>query len=275
MGVSMPGETYTHGHHRSVLSAHAARTAGDAAAFLLPHLKPGMKMLDFGCGPGTITVGLAEAVSPGGSVIGIDVSRELGDEWAARIEESGLGNLEFRVGDIYAPEFDEGSFDVVYAHQILQHLSDPVGALKSAASLTKIGGLVGVREVDWGTFAVYPQLPLLDEFRRIYDAVALRNGGNPLAGRYLHKWMAATGKLADIRITTSTWTFAEPEGRAWWGDQWSQRVLESDIAVKALEYRIAQRTELEAISQAWQEWKNDPDAVVTFVHFEGLATRTK
>lgn len=271
----MPKETYLHGHHRSVLSAHAARTADDAAAFLLPHLKPGMRLLDFGCGPGTITVGLAKALSPDGSVIGIDVSNDLQNEWNARIEESGASNLEFRRGDIYAPEFEPESFDVAYAHQILQHLSDPVGALTSTANLTKIGGMVGVREVDWGTFATYPDTPLLDEFRRVYDAVAIRNGGNPKAGRHIMKWMDSVPTLSDVRITTSTWTFAEDEGRSWWGDQWSQRILHSDIAVKAQEYGIATLDELQAISDAWQEWKTSPSAVATFTHFEGLAIRSR
>ena len=72
--MSMPRETYLHGHHRTVISAHSARTADDAAAFLLPHLQPGMSVLDFGCGPGTITIGLADAVGETGSVLGVDVS---------------------------------------------------------------------------------------------------------------------------------------------------------------------------------------------------------
>ncbi len=267
-------QRYLHGHHRSVLSAHAARTAADAAAFLFPHLKPGMSVLDFGCGPGTITAGLAEAVAPGGSVIGIDIAENLKPEWEARRAESKAQALDFFVGDIFKPQFAPQSFDVVYAHQILQHLSHPVHALTSAAQLAKVGGMLAMREVDWGTFAVYPEMPLLQEFRRIYDAVAIENGGNPRAGRNMLKWMYDTPGLEDIRITTSTWTFAEPAGREWWGNQWSDRILHSNIASSALEYGVATLEELQAISNAWQEWKEMPGATSCFVHFEGLATRT-
>ncbi len=256
-----------------MLSAHSARTADDAAAFLLPYLEPGMKLLDVGCGPGTITLGLANAVAPGGSVLGVDVSEDLHPEWEKRISELETPNLEFRVDDIYDTNLEPNQFDVVYAHQILQHLSDPVGALANASQLAKSEGFVAVREVDWGTFAAYPESSALDDFRRVYDAVAIRNGGNPRAGRHVMAWMEATGMLTDIHITTSTWTFFEANGKTWWGDQWSQRILESDIAVKALEYGIATSSELEAISKGWQEWKLAPASVSCFTHFEGLARR--
>ncbi len=271
--MMMPRETYLHGHHRSVLSAHSARTASDAAAFLLPHISPGMKVLDWGCGPGTITTGLGEAVGPDGRVVGIDVSEKLSDEWNNRLRETGATNLEFLVDDIYETQLDADQFDVVYAHQILQHLADPVGALQAASRLAKLDGLIAVREVDWGSFAAYPESAALDEFRRVYDAVALRNGGNPKAGRHVLKWMQDAGNLADIQITTSTWTFYEESGKDWWGNQWAQRILESDIAVKAIEYGIATRLELEAISRGWLEWKDKSDSVACFTHFEGLARR--
>ena len=269
----MPRETYLHGHHRAVLSAHSARTAEDAAAFLLPHLEPGMRLLDFGCGPGTITAGLAERVGATGRVVGVDISEGLTDEWSKRLAENGATNLEFRVDDIYDTQLDPNQFDVVYGHQILQHLGDPIGALRSASRLAKIGGLVGLREVDWGTFAAWPNLQAIRDFRDVYDAVAERNGGTPNAGRHLLKWMEATGNMTDIQITTSTWTFYEGSGKKWWGEQWAKRILHSDIAVKALDYGIATRRELEDISRGWLEWKDTIGSVSCFTHFEGLARR--
>ena len=109
--------------------------------FLLPHIKPGMRLLDFGCGPGTITVGLADAVGNSGSVLGIDISDELQAEWNRRLEETGATNLEFRIDDIYETELEREQFDVVYAHQILQHLGDPVGALTAGFSASETRGI--------------------------------------------------------------------------------------------------------------------------------------
>ena len=178
-----------------------------------------------------------------------------------------------RVDDIYETELERDQFDVVYAHQILQHLADPVGALKAATRLAKRGGLVGIREVDWGTFAAFPDSKALDDFRRVYDTVAIRNGGNPHAGRHVLEWMEATGELTDIQITTSTWTFYEESGKTWWGDQWSQRILESDIAAKAIEYGMRRDPSWSDISRVARDWKNAPGSVSCFTHFEGLARR--
>jgi len=120
-------DTYTHGHHDSVLRSHRWRTVENSAAYLLPHLAPGQDLLDVGCGPGTITVDLAGRVTPG-KVTGVDASTEVVAE--AETRRAGADTVTFVTGDVYALAFDDGSFDVVHAHQVLQHLTDPVAALR-------------------------------------------------------------------------------------------------------------------------------------------------
>src|SRR4051812_18964995 len=137
-------ETYTHGHAPATLRQHGRRTAEEAAAFLLPDLRPGMRLLDVGCGPGSITRGLAERLAPG-QVIGIDtaeaVLRSAREDAAAR----GLTNLEYRQGSVYELPFEDGSFDAVYAHQVLQHLREPARAVGEMLRVLRPGGLLAVR----------------------------------------------------------------------------------------------------------------------------------
>src|SRR5436190_6023772 len=118
----MTDEIYTHGHHESVLRSHTWRTAENSAVYLLPELRPGQRLLDVGCGPGTITVDLARRVAPG-EVVGIDAAPEVIEQTPA------ADGVTFAVGDVYALDSADGSFDVVHAHQVLQHLTDPVRAL--------------------------------------------------------------------------------------------------------------------------------------------------
>src|SRR5207237_10090881 len=66
--VTSRSDTYTHGHHDAVLRSHRWRTAENSAAYLLPLLRPGSRLLDVGCGPGTLTVDLARRIAPGGAV---------------------------------------------------------------------------------------------------------------------------------------------------------------------------------------------------------------
>ncbi len=96
----MSGDTYTHGHHASVLRSHAWRTAENSCGYLLPHLRDTDSLLDVGCGVGTITLDLAERLS-NGSVHGIEPSENILGGVRAAATERGLGNVTIEVGDVY------------------------------------------------------------------------------------------------------------------------------------------------------------------------------
>ncbi len=263
----MSTQQYTHGHHPSVVLAHSARRASEAAAFLIPRLNSPMRLLDFGCGPGTITVDLGEILQPGGSVVGIDFSEDVIAEARANAEKSGSTNVTFDTRSIYETGFEDAEFDVAFAHQVLQHLSDPVAALVEVKRVIKPGGICAVREVDWGTSAIYPSNPALDRFMEVYFAVSESNGSKADAGRYLKGWFVDAG-YEDLEVTTSTWSFADEAGLQWWGDQWSERILHSNIASRALEQNIATQNELEEISTAWKSWITEPHAFFAFTQVE-------
>src|SRR4051812_35402476 len=156
----MKDEVYSHGHHKSVVNAHAIRTAEDCAAYLLPELKPGMMLLDVGCGPGSITVDLAELVAPG-QVIGLDRSDDVLTQAAELAALRGIENATFVSGNIYDLEFDDDTFDVVHAHQVLQHLTDPVAALYEMRRGLKPRGIVAVRGADFPRLRWDPGPPRL------------------------------------------------------------------------------------------------------------------
>ncbi|QEO09718.1 class I SAM-dependent methyltransferase [Protaetiibacter larvae] len=267
----MSSEHYTHGHHESVLRSHIWRTALNSAAYLLPHLRPGMKLLDVGAGPGTITVDLAELVAPG-LVIGVDASAEVVAQATAHAAERGVTNVEFRVGDAYALDFADGSFDVVHAHQVLQHLARPVEALAEWRRVVADGGLVAARDGDYAGAITYPQTPGLVSWAALYQRVHRSNGGEPDAGRRLKAWARAAG-FGAVEASASVWCFATDDERAWWGGMWRDRVLASAFAGDALGKGFAVQGDLEAISVAWAQWAEDPDGWMAFPHGEILATR--
>src|ERR1700761_5925379 len=172
-------EVYTHGHHESVLRSHKWRTAENSAAYLLPHLAEDARILDVGCGPGTISAGLADRV-PRGHVTAIDAAQEVIDQASAAA--GGRGNLDFTTGDVYALDYPDDSFDVVHAHQVLQHLGDQVSALREMRRVTRPGGLVAGRDAGFGGLAWEPELAILDEWRGFFVRVARDNGGGPPGG---------------------------------------------------------------------------------------------
>jgi len=260
-------DTYTHGHAEPVLQSHRWRTADNSAAHLLPHLRPGLDLLDVGCGPGTITVDLAARVAPG-RVVGLDLAPEPLDEARAAAERAGA-DVTFEVGDVYALDAADGSFDVVHAHQVLQHLTDPVAALREMARVCRPGGLVAVRDVDYAATTWFPAEPGLDRWLGLYRRVARANGAEPDAGRRLLSGAHAAG-LRDVTPTTSAWCFATPADRAWWGTSWVGRATASAFARQAVSYGLATADDLEEIAAAWGRWAAAGDGWLGMLHGEVL-----
>ena len=256
---------YTHGHHESVLRSHRWRTVENSAAYLLPHLRPGLSILDVGCGPGTITAGLAAAVAPG-PVTALEVSDDVLELARSTVDNE---NVRFLVGDVNALDFPDGTFDVVHAHQVLQHLTDPVAALREMLRVCRADGVVGVRDADYAAMAWYPADPLLDRWLQIYHAVARANGAEPDAGRRLLAWARAAG-AADIVPTASVWCYATPADRQWWGGMWGDRILRSAITPQAIDGGHSDLDELTAISHAWRRWAATDDGWFLIPHGEVL-----
>ncbi|HTD49973.1 MAG TPA: methyltransferase domain-containing protein, partial [Acidimicrobiia bacterium] len=177
--------------------------------------------------------------------------------------------VEFRTADLYTLDFDTDSFDVVHAHQVLQHLADPVRALREMRRVCTPGGLVAARDGDYQAFTWYPADRRLDAWLVMYETVARANHGEPDAGRLLLAWAHAAG-FTDVRAGASTWCFATPEDRTWWGELWADRITESAIATQAVEIGAATREDLREMADAWRRWAADPDGWFAVLHGEIL-----
>ncbi|MFI9748954.1 class I SAM-dependent methyltransferase [Streptomyces collinus] len=268
-----PRETavYTHGHHESVLRSHTWRTAANSAAYLLPSLKPHMKILDIGCGPGTITADLAGLV-PDGQVTGVDRAPEILEQARATAAGRGLANVRFAVADVHALDYPDDTFCVVHAHQVLQHVGDPVRALREMKRVVRPGGLVAVRDADYEAMTWYPASEGLDAWLDLYRRVARANGGEPDAGRRLKSWALRAG-LTEITASSGTWTYATAQERAWWSGLWADRTLASAYADRAVEGGHTDEAGLRRAAAAWREWGAREDGWFSVLHGEILCRK--
>lgn len=259
----MDAPRYLHGHHSSVLQAHARRTVDDSAAYLLPHLRSDQRLLDIGAGPGSITAGFAERVA---TVVVTELS-----EGTLAVTRAGVSapNVEFVVADVHDLQFADASFDVVHAHQVLQHVADPVQALREMRRVCRPDGIIAVRDVDYSAISIYPSTPELADWLALYRQLARTQGGEPDAGPRLLSWARAAG-CSDVTPSASVWCYATDADRAHWGGTWAQRAVKSGFAEVARAEGIADER-LAAISQAWRRWAADPDGWITLTHGEIIA----
>jgi ubiquinone/menaquinone biosynthesis C-methylase UbiE len=238
--------TYTPGHSGNAVTFMAQRRAASHAAFLLPHLKAGMRLLDCGCGPGTITLDLARIVAPG-AVIGIDRSDAQFAPARATAAQEGLA-VTFETGEVDRLPFADASFDAVFAHALFEHLPDPAGATAEVRRVLRPGGCFGLRSPDWGGFLLYPFPAEIERAITAYRALMTQNKGDVLAGRKLPALLRQAG-FVRVAPSASYEIYADPARIA----EYLAAQLDPHDPAAAASLRAWHRDPEAFFAQAWVE----------------------
>jgi ubiquinone/menaquinone biosynthesis C-methylase UbiE len=258
-------EIYTYGYSQEHRRFLGMRTAKGEAAFFLPYLRPGMRLLDCGCGVGSITVGLAEAVAAG-EVVGVD--REPGQIELARqrAQEQRVTNVRFEVGNVYALPFPDASFDAAFAHTVLEHLSDPLRALKEMRRVLKPGGIVGIKDPDYGTQLIEPSTPLIRDALALYRRVASVNGASPYYARHQRRLLQEAGFARSEGFAAVICLGSLEATRQAYELAFKPWLTEPTFVHTALDHKFVDQATLAAMLLACQRWSELPDAYYTLTH---------
>jgi ubiquinone/menaquinone biosynthesis C-methylase UbiE len=182
-------EGYAPGYGRDAVSMMSARTAAERATFAQPLFGPGMWVVDLGCGPGSITLGLGA----GSRVTGVDV--DAGQVAMARdvARRAGRSTVDFLAASAYRLPFADGSFDVAFSHALFEHLAAPSDALAELRRVLKPGGRLALSTSDWSKARLRPKTANVDAALRGHYLLRRRAGGDPFAGRKIADQCAAAG----------------------------------------------------------------------------------
>ncbi|KAK4553305.1 hypothetical protein LTR86_009605 [Recurvomyces mirabilis] len=257
---------------------HEWRTAENSAAYLLPTLRQksattrNLKLLDIGCGSGTITASLASYLPSEGKITATDISPEILTKAKTFAEKAGVeSKINFQTADVYALPFEDGEFDIVHASMVLSHLSDPIAAYKEMLRVTRPGGTVANRESDLTAWSYYPRLPGIEKFHRCLLAVHEAAGGQTMAGPRMLGWALSAGaKREDVEVGCGTWVFATAGERAIWGGSMADRIRTGGMTHKIRELNLASEEEIEEMGDAWEQWIATEDACHGSLHGEIL-----
>ena len=253
-----------------VQDSYTGRNIEVEAGFILPHLKPGMSLLDCGCGPGAITFGLADAVAPG-RVVGVDIEPAMVEQATRLAAESGSQNVEFTVGDIYDLPYNDGEFDIVFSHSVTEHLSDPVRALGELRRVVKPGGLAGVVKTDWTLPFIVPESEGFSKFFELFEGGFNRIGGSLKRGRYLGAYMREAGfEVVEVRnqVSNSFGDTAIPTAERF--ITWLDNI---PLFRESVELGITSESELDAVRAGMREWAAHPDAYFSLSGVRALGVK--
>jgi len=185
-----------------------ARRTGGAAAFLAPELRAGMRLIDCGCGPGSITVDLARAVAPG-DAIGIDLRKDAVMHGRALASERGIANVMFQAASVYQLPYADGTFDVAFSSAVLQHLAAPLLALNEMRRVLKPGGVIGIVDGSSTITFRHPTNPLLEAWDKLRGLQREYNTGRPSEALELRVLLRDAG-FARMRASGNLATEAGP-----------------------------------------------------------------
>jgi ubiquinone/menaquinone biosynthesis C-methylase UbiE len=267
ISTAMPAvESYSQRANPVFEAELALRTAAEEGAFFLPHLRAGMRVLDLGCGPGSITLGLAEAVAPG-EVVGVEFQPAQVAQAQALSAARGVMNVRFEVADVYRLPFPDGSFDAVFAHAVLMHLREPVRALVEVRRVLRPGGIVGVRDSDWGGRIHAPATRLLEQWYALTVRVRQLNGGDPFMGRH-HRRLLLEAGFARAEATVSVWSDGTPEKTRRRASFLKAQL--QGFAPTALSEGWMDQTTVEGVAAEFDAWAERPDALYVEMMCEAL-----
>ena len=263
--------TYTYGHSPTVVAVHAARSAEREARFILPHLRPGLRVLDAGCGPGSITVGLATAVAPG-EVVGVDLAPSVLDQARQRAAAAGLRNVRFQSASVLQLPFEDHSFDIAFAHTLLEHVGDPPAALAELCRVVRPGGLVAVRDVDWQARSIGPSDALVEAAAELYARLWRHNGGHPRCGAELRSLLLAADCQAVSTSTSFRWD-GSPEQTRQFAALLAERLPRPPMSETIVAQGWASVDKLQALADACLAWAERPEAFAAMLMVEAIGQR--
>jgi len=166
---------------------------------------------------------------------------------ARRAEALRIRNVNFRHGSVYELPFEDASFDAVFSHALLEHLSRPQQAVNEFFRVLRPGGAVGVCTPDWGAFIVTPETSAVLAAFEAYKSLQDRNGGDVQTGRRLGDLLEAAG-FKDIRQQAR---YENYEPLTTIGDFLAMNLEEAGDAANAATWRSWARGERGMFAQAW------------------------
>jgi len=222
-----------------------------------------MMVLDCGSGPGSMTIEIAERVAPG-QVIGIDLDRGQCERAGALAAARGVSNVRFEPADVYALPYPDATFDAVFSHALVTHLSEPMRAFAESRRVIKPGGMLAASANDYDAVVVSPSGSAMDVVTALYPRVMKHNGGNQLLARHLRGALLEAG-FTHAEGHSGNETMGTPEQTRMFGEGWADVARGSGFAETVVSQGWLTQAEMDALPDQLLAWGERPDAYIALM----------
>ena len=262
---------YSMGYSAVILETQLRATAETSAAHLLPYLRSGHRVLDFGCGPGTISVGLAKAVEPG-EMHGVDMDESQIERAMSVAASQDQENATFHVGDVTALEFQDNFFDVAHCRSVLMHVPDTAAVLSEVKRVLKPGGIIACREMICESAFTHPDFGVMRRSWDMFEDLVLTDDGHPQMGKEMKNHILEAG-FVNIRMSASFSVYSSREQIASIHRLISQWLFSSEVSEAAIRYGASSENLARDLRAAYDRWKEHPAALFAFAYGEAIANK--
>lgn len=262
---------YTLGYGEAIVQRWKGHTVDSHAAHLIPYLKPGLRVLDFGCGPGTISVGLARGVEPG-ELHGIDMEESQIEIARSIAKAGGHDNATFHVGDVTDLPFEDSFFDMVHGHAIFTYVPDTQAAMAEVKRVLKPGGIISCREAIFRYSFQAPSFEVLDIGWLMFAELIAADNGHPDFGKDIRRHLVEAG-FTDIRASASFNHYSTTEDIADLSTAIEGWFLSAETVRAAQAYGVAEQVHFDRYRDALDRWKTHPGAFGAIAYGEAIARK--
>ncbi len=262
---------YTMGFSEEFLESLRRYTAETNAGYLLPYLRPGLRVLDFGCGPGTISVGLARAVAPG-EMHGLDMEESQIELARSVARVGGQDNAIFHVGDVSHLDFEDNFFDVAHCHNLLMHVPDTLAVLTEVKRVLKPGGIIGCREMICRSSFTHPDFGVIRRAWDMFEDLLAADDGHPQMGKDLKTRLLEAG-FSNVQAAASFDTYNAPRDIEFIFRLAGGWFLSPEITEAAIKYGAATEKLCKDIRVAYEKWREHPGAFLGVAYGEAVANK--
>ena len=262
---------YRTGYVEPVIELLRSHTAEANVPLLLPYVRPGLRVLDFGCGLGSVSVGLAKAAAPG-EMHGVGENPTNVEEARDRARAAGQDNAVFHLTNLTSLPFEDDFFDVVNSHNILMYIPDTRAALAEVKRVLKPGGIIGCRELICYASFIHPNLGVMQEVWEVFADLVAFDEGHPYMVKDLKNVIPDAG-FENIRVGAAFETYSTPKQIAFMHSLITGWFLSPEHMEIGAKYGTSTPQIWERLGAAANRWKDAPDAIFGFAWGESVANK--